>query len=311
MAENNIRSMFVVNPASANGRTRKTWTQLEKFLKQNYITFAVSMTSRPWEAIELTRKALRDGYEHIIAVGGDGTLNEVVNGFFDDQGILINDSAHLSMIPMGTGGDFARMMQFSNQPENIVRLFLNPKTMKCDLVRASFTSWQAEPTCRYFINIADVGLGSDTVFRVNRNSKIMGGALSFLVGAVTSIIAFKNVSLQVTIDDRNVYTGESCLVAVGNGQYFGGGMRVTPKAIINDGWLDIIVVEGLGKLELMSNIIPIRKGEHLKNPRVHYYTGKKVMIESQDNLYFEMDGETPGQGNLTFEILPAAMNLIV
>ncbi|MDD3852744.1 MAG: diacylglycerol kinase family lipid kinase [Syntrophomonadaceae bacterium] len=311
MAENSIRSMFVVNPASANGRTCKTWIQLEKHLKDNNITFGVSMTSRPLEAIELTRKALWEGYEHIIAVGGDGTLNEVVNGFFDDQGVFINESARLSMIPMGTGGDFARLMQMSNQPENIVRLFLKPQTVSCDLVRATFTNWQGEPASRYFINIADVGLGSDTVFRVNRNSKLMGGPLSFLVGAVTSIIAFKNLYLKVNIDNRNVYAGDSCLAAIGNGQYFGGGMKVTPRAVINDGWLDIVVVEGLGKLELMRNIIPIRKGEHLKNPRVHYHTGKKVIIESQDNLYFEMDGETPGRGNLIFEVLPAAMNLIV
>ncbi|MGI5881130.1 MAG: diacylglycerol/lipid kinase family protein [Syntrophomonadaceae bacterium] len=311
MAENSIRSMFVVNPASANGHTRKAWLKLEKHLKQNNITFEVSMTSRPLQAIELTRQALRNGFEHIIAVGGDGTLNEVVNGFFDEQGIFINKSACLSMIPMGTGGDFARMMKFSNRPENIVRLFLNPQAVACDLVQVAFTNWQGEPCIRYFINIADVGLGSDTVFRVNRNSKFMGGPLSFLVGAVTSIIAFKNLSLRVIIDDQNVYAGDSCLVAIGNGQYFGGGMKVTPRAVINDGLLDIIVVEGLGKVELMSNIVPIRKGDHLKNPRVHYYTGKKVIIESGNNLYFEMDGEAPGQGNLKFEILPAAMNLIV
>lgn len=307
----NYKTLCVVNPTSANGRTRKTWGQLESYLRRRGLVFDVMCTSAPKNATDITREALLKDYRRIVSVGGDGTLNEVVNGFFDEKGQKIKEDAFLSIIPMGTGGDFARMFEVSSKPHAVYEMMAKGREIKIDIVRGAFTGWRGNPEFRYYINVADVGLGSETVYYVNRNSKILRGFLSFLVSALYSVFTFKNKLVTVIVDGQEVYTGKSNLVVASNGSYFGGGMKIAPHANLSDGLLEIIIARDLSKLELLRCVPKIYSGKHLEEAKIFSLRGQKVQISSPEEIFVEFDGESPGKGDLVLEIIPQGMKLII
>ncbi|QGU00587.1 hypothetical protein SYNTR_1993 [Candidatus Syntrophocurvum alkaliphilum] len=305
------KTLCVINPTSGNGRTKKTWTYIERQLKDEGFEFEAYVTKHPEEATHITRSALQNGFSNIIAVGGDGTINEVLNGFYIGDK-RINNQSSLSIIPMGTASDFARYLKLSTKDKCIKNIFYHQKELYCDIVRTSFIDWTGKKNIRHFINVADVGVGSETVARVNRNSKILGGFWSFFLSALITVTTYKNRDITVLIDDQEVFSGKACIVAVGNCSFFGGGMKITPKAIFNDGLIDIVLVKDLGKLELLYNLPKVYKGTHLEHPKVDYYQGKKATIlANEKDVYLEMDGETPGKGNIEFEILPSEIKLYI
>ncbi len=308
----NYKTLCLVNPASANGRTRKAWLKTEQALAKRGIKLDVYFTKGPGDATIETRKALQNGYERIISVGGDGTLNEVANGFFDSNQQPIYPEAVLSFIPMGTGGDFSRMFGLNSDLSTICRLLTDPRPYRCDLVLTTYTNWQGDPEKRILINEADVGLGCETVFRVNRNSKALGGFASFLLAFLVTMIVYRNLELVIKVDDETIYDGKTGVIVVGNGGYFGGGVKVAPDAKIDDGLLEIILAKDLKKMDLVLNLTNMYKGTHLKHPQVERMIGRKVEILSKDDIRFEMDGETPGHGSsILFEIMPDAITLLL
>lgn len=308
----NHKAMFVVNPVSGGGRTRKKWQTVENELRHQGYDFEVSYTEKPMHASQIVSEALQTGYNHIIAVGGDGTINEVLNGFYQVESDIRQESqTGLSVLPMGTASDFSRVLQPSTKIEYIEGLLQKRREQTCDVVRASFTDWDGKAASRYFINVADIGIGSDTVVRVNRNSKAMGGFLSFLIACLVSIYLFKNPTLTVEVDGEVLYSGPSSMVAINNGRYFGGGMMIAPYAQITDGLLDITILEGFGKTEFLKALPTVYKGKHLNHPRIRLAQGKKVHIKSQDKVYLEVDGESPGSGDVEIEILPGDIKLFI
>jgi len=270
----------------------------------------VQFTTRPLDATSITRKALKQGYNRILAAGGDGTLNEVVNGFYDEEGI-INPEACLAVVPIGTGGDFARLFSFSSDGQFLVHLLAINRLQACDVVRAAYTDWEGRRSNRYYINIADSGIGSETVARVNRSSKVLGGFWSFLLAALTSIALYKNRYLAASIDGQEVFKGRSCLIAITNGQYFGGGVKIAPQATTNDGLLDVIIAKDFGKMELFSIMPSAYRGGHLNHSKVEFHRGRHVIIKSTEDIYLEIDGESVGRGDFEFEIMPAALQLVI
>lgn len=312
MSTLNHKTLCVVNPASANGRTRKAWVKVEQAMAKRGLKLEAHYTSGPGDATAVTRQALQTGYTRIISVGGDGTLNEVANGFFRTNQHPVNPEAGLSLIPMGTGGDFSRMFSLRSDLNTVYRLLTDPQPYRCDLVLASYTDWNDSPEKRFFINEADVGLGSETVYRVNRNSKALGGFASFLLGFLVTVITYRNLELVIKVDDEVKYEGKTGIIMVGNGSYFGGGVKIAPDAKIDDGLLEIILAKDIKKIDLLANIVNMYRGTHLKHPLVERMIGRKVQILSPGDILFEMDGETPGHGSsVTFEIMPDAITLLL
>jgi len=309
MKQNN-KVMFVVNPVSGGGRTRKKWQAVESRLRLQGYNFNVSFTESPLHASQITSEALQMGYNHIVAVGGDGTINEVLNGFYSSLMEGKNQAA-LSVLPMGTGSDFARALQLPTQADYVEKLLQKGQAQACDVVRASYIGWDGKPSTRFFINVADVGIGSATVARVNKNSKAMGGFLSFLIACLVSVYLFKNPVLTVEVDGKVLYSGKSTLVAVNNGQYFGGGVMIAPRAQIADGLLDVTIVEDLRKSEFLLALPSVYKGKHLNHPKIRLAQGSRVKIHSSEKIYLEVDGESPGIGDVTFEILPGDIKMII
>jgi len=303
-----VRTLFVVNPVSNNGRTLRNWQKIVIALNARGYDIEYILTSGPLDATDITRKALQESYEMVVAVGGDGTINEVANGFYyHDE--LINPAASLSAIPMGTGGDLTRVFPFPRTVDGIVRLLVKPEIQVCDLGKAIYINWDGEECSRYFINTADIGLGADVCIRVNRNSKAMGGFISFLKAAIGAIAAFKNYTLSVIVDGKNIYKGESSLVAVGNGKYFGGGMMIAPHAKLNDEWFDVVILQDFRRTELLCNIPLVYKGNHLNHPKIIILRGREVEIRSEVAACVELDGETPGLADATFSLVPGGIRI--
>lgn len=308
--EVNNKVMFVVNPVSGGGRTSKKWQEVEKGLKSKGYCFEVVFTEWPMQACQITSEALQNGYNHIIAVGGDGTINEVLNGFYRavNQG---ERKAALSVIPMGTGSDFARILPISTSIDYIEKLLTNSQEQACDVVRASYTDWDGNPGTRYYINVADVGIGSDTVIRVNNSSKAMGGFLSFLIAFLSTVYFFKSPIFTVEVDGEIIYTGKSSMVAINNGKYFGGGMMIAPRAQIDDGYIDVTILEDMHAIEFLMALPSVYKGNHLSHPKIRLARGKEVNIKSSRKVSLEVDGESPGVGDVFLQVLPADLRLLV
>ncbi|WP_054698034.1 diacylglycerol/lipid kinase family protein [Syntrophomonas palmitatica] len=305
---NKLKTVFVVNPVSNNGRTRKKWQKIAAALQSRGYDFQYIFTSAPLDAVDITRMALREGCELVIAVGGDGTINEVVNGFYL-QGELINPNACLSAVPMGTGGDLTRVLHFPRHLDGICNLLDNPEIITCDLAHAQFHNWQGEPCERYFLNVADIGFGADVCVRVNRNSKALGGFLSFLLSVVGAIAGFQNRNLSISVDGISIYCGASVLSVVGNGRYFGGGMMIAPHAEYNDGLLDVVILKDFKKAELLYNLPLVYKGTHLKHPKISIARGREVKIHSEYAACLEIDGETPGLSDAAFNVIPGGIKI--
>ncbi len=300
---------IVVNPASANGATAANWPKIAAAFEQEGLDYVHSFTEGPWHAAEITRHYLREGHDLIISVGGDGTANEVVNGFFHEKERIGKDAA-LGFISTGTGGDLGRTIGTPRDPAEATRHIISSPVRPVDLGRVTFINNEGKREMRYFINIAGVGLDGDIVARVNRTSKALGGFLSFLWGTVLSLVTYKSKHMTISVDDRQICDEPVVLVVAGNGCYFGGGMQALPEALMDDGLLDVVILHDTGKLNLLFNLLPrVYRGTHLNQPSITSLRGKKMTVDAESNALLNLDGEQPGGAPVEMEIMPLALKL--
>jgi YegS/Rv2252/BmrU family lipid kinase len=300
------KTAVVVNPASANGKTGRRWPEIAAMLEREGLKFDANLTAGPGEATELTRRALRGGCGLVVSVGGDGTANEVVNGFFTAEGPVKKEAA-AGFIAMGTGSDLIKTLGIPKDPGEAVKHLLRSPRRAVDVGRVAFTDHAGLEKTRYFINIADLGLGGDTVARVNRTSKALGGFASFLWGTVVSLLLYRNQPMCVSVDGQVVCDEPVTIVVVGNGCYFGGGMQIAPGAEMADGFFDIVILHNMNKASLLANLPKVYKGAHLTHPRVTSLRGRKVAIRSTGTALLDLDGEQPGRAPVDIELQPGAL----
>ena len=304
-----MKDVFVlVNPASANGSTKKVWPDIEREMKVRGLEFRSHLTTGMGDATLAVRQALKEGRTTVISIGGDGTANEVVNGFFEG-GAPINPAARLGLISRGTGCDLIRTLGIPKDFPEALETILANREKTIDLARVEF-SQDGTPQQRYFANIFDAGLGAVVAARVNDVSKSAGGFLSFLLGTLKTILAFKSYQAQVTADGAELYRGPLTLAGAANGRYFGGGMHLAPVALIDDGELDLILVRGMGKLSLLVNLVRIYRGTHLTHPKVSAHRVREVVITGEKPIALEMDGETPGKTPAIIRVCPGALRVL-
>ena len=301
----------VVNPKSAHSAAGRRWQEIEVMLADRLEDYRLFFTKAQGDATGLTRRALHDGFDTVVAVGGDGTINEVVNGFFENNGLSVNPDASLGIIPMGTGGDFVRTAGISKKVERAVEILTAGMTASVDVGKCTFRGYGEEMEERFFLNIADIGLGGETVDRVNRSSKRFGGFLSFLFGSLMALIQYRNKRVCFSVDGGDATEEVLNSLIVANGQYFGGGMWIAPEASIDDGLFDVVI---LGNYNLFGSLLKfprIYRGSHLKLSGVRSFTAKKIEVTSSERVLLDVDGEQPGMAPVTFEILSGALNLVV
>lgn len=277
------------------------------------IDFAEHVTTRAGEATEVTREAFINGAARIIAVGGDGTLSEVVSGYFDRQGNAINKSAAIGLLPSGTGSDFQRSLGLTGS-EDLIQRLLETETRLIDIARAEFRNPDGASASRHFINVASFGLGGDVSASVNRwrNSlpAWIGGRARFSAAALAALGRYKNVSVSVLLDGEREMQIRSNLIVVANGKFAGGGMMLAPDAELDDGLLDVIVTDEATRWDVIKELPRIQRGGHLKNPKVTALRAREVSIESEEPMAVDLDGETVGFTPVRITLLPAAIRFV-
>jgi YegS/Rv2252/BmrU family lipid kinase len=298
---------LVVNPQSGNGRTGKQFDLIAQAVRARAGGFEHAFTSKPLDATDITRRALKDGFDVIVAVGGDGTVNEVVNGFFDGDRPTHPEAA-LALIPRGTGGDFRRTFGWSVELEAAANR-LRGDSRPLDIGRVRYTDHAGKPAVRYFANIASFGASGQVDSVVNKSTKLLGGKISFTLGSVRALWAYHDQKCRVRLDDRPEEEVAVTTMAVANGQYFGGGMWVAPKAKPDDGIFDITLWTGYGLTDFALKGRSIYDGSHVKWAGTRTFQAKKVVATSDEVVLLDIDGEQPGRLPATFEILPAALKL--
>lgn len=297
------KTFFVVNPHSAHRRTESQWPEWRRAIQEAAGRVDYALTERTMHAAELARDALLRGYDLVVAVGGDGTLNEVLNGFFAD-GVPVRPGAALGYLPSGTGADFARTMgHYERTIDEQVACWRSDRLRLLDCGEVHFVATTGEKTRRLFINESSLGFSADTAEAVNRASKHFRGKLPFFLGVLRTLGALRTPVLQVVIDGNTVHEGPTLLIAVANGRYFGGGMMIAPAAEVDDGQFDIIVIRGMNRIQVLRKIPKIYSGRHLGEPEVDAYRGREVHIHAPAaEVLLEMDGEQPGKLSADFRI---------
>lgn len=265
-------------------------------------------TTHRGHAIELTQLAIEEGFEHIIAVGGDGTLNEVTNGVMLSGK---NEDVFMGQLAYGTANDFSKSANFNGKLLDIRNHIFQKRSRKIDLGLAEFTGLDKEPSSRYFINIADIGIGGHVVQKVNSNDKkILGPDLTFLKAIGEVILTYK--SSTTTIESKYFnWKGKIFTVAACNGKYFGSGICIAPKAELNNGELALTIIGDITMTDYLSNISALKNGEMILHDQIIYQSVKEVTIAPiSDKSPLDIDGEFAGYAPVTMKVIPKAINLI-
>lgn len=319
MTEEEERMVFIVNPKSAAGSTLRRFERFRDRYGASLGAFDVKLTSGAGDATHLTRESLEEAKQEgasckIISVGGDGTMNEVVNGFFCPDAQPVSPGSKLAIFPSGTGGDFPRTYDWSRDLDASFRRIRNGADESVDVGRARMTGFEGEEIVRYFLNIGSFGLSGAVDQVVNRSSKALGARLSFVFGTVRAFMDFESPKVEITIDENQPFEEEISLVAVANGQYFGGGMWIAPQASPSDGLFHVVTVRGTRKRFWLQNAWKVYSGTHLSLEEVRTDTGREISakpIDGRNPVLIDLDGEQPGCLPANFRILPGALRLIV
>jgi YegS/Rv2252/BmrU family lipid kinase len=302
------RTTVIVNPKSQGGRLGKRWSEIADTIGRAF-PFDEALTAAPGDATRLTREALRAGAERVVALGGDGTVNEVVNGFFDESGASIAPDASFALLPFGTGGDFRRTLGLPTDLAAAARVIAANRRMRIDVGRLAFTSPSGERAHRMFANIASFGV-SGVVDRLVNESDKRFGRLSFMIATARATWSYRNQRVQLTFDGADRLEATINTVAVANGRYFGGGMMVAPKAELDDGQFDVIAMGDFGFRDLLKSGRRLYKGTHLSMDKVTARRARVVEAEGLEPgavIELDVDGECPGRLPARFELLAGAL----
>jgi len=304
---------MVVNPAAGGGRAGQLWPACAAALRRGGCVVQEARSGTPAGVTELTRRALREGWPTVVAVGGDGTANLVANGFFADnaRGEPINPAACFGLIPCGTSNDLAHGLGLPHGQAAVATL-LAGRGRVMDVGRVAYG--QGGGVARHFLNVADLGLGGHAVRRAARLPRALGGKGAFLVAAVWTALAHHDVPVRVFVgDDARGAAVDLALLVVANGQAYGGGMRVAPMAQWDDGLLEVLWAGGVSRPRLLLDLIPrVYRGAHLGRPGVAHHTVTSVRVTSECELLLQVDGEVVGDVSpeATFSVLPGALRVL-
>ena len=298
----------IVNPVAANGAVGKRWPQMRDILQAEGGQFDASLTKGPNHAIELAREALSAGYRTIVAVGGDGTLNEVVNGLVNEG--RVDPKVNLGIIPSGTGADSVRTLGIPPDYRTACHRLLCSQPGCIDLGVITCVS-EGREVRRYFLNVAGLGFDGEVAERTNRSSKALGGTLPFLSSLFVKLLTYQNKTVEITLDGQQRLQQKANSVLVCNGRYAGGGMHIGPHAALDDGLFDVIVIGDASRLEIVANLPRIYRGTHLSHPKVDEYRAREVRVQARERMFLQADGELIGEAPATFQIIPQALHVLV
>ena len=298
--------VFLVNPASANGSTGRRWPELARRAAALGLDGETLLSERPGHLTELAAQAVAGGATAIVAVGGDGTVHEVVDGLARTDG---SDRVELGVIPFGTGRDFARSLRIPRRVDDALAVARSGHLRTVDLGRATYTTGTGEAVA-YFANFAGAGISGAIADRANRTTKAFGGRLSFIWATLAVFSRWQPTEMTVEIDGdrRQVLLLEALAM---NGDYTAGGMWVAPEASLEDGTFDVVLIGDFSKAEFTTTFPKIYRGTHVAHAKVEIVRARELRVDAPSPLPIVLDGEQPGTTPVRFEIVPAALRVRV
>lgn len=306
-----MKTKLIANPTAGKQQLTDLWLKkIHPFLKTTLPPFDFEFTRHKNHATEITRVSLQEGYELIIAMGGDGTLNEVLNGFFA-EGRPINKDASLAVLPFGSGSDFCRSLSLPRNYRKAASHIVSGKTEWIDVGRVSFENSRFPP--RYFINIAEAGAGATVVKCVNALNKSIPPVLRYLAGTIQGFAKYKNQKITLTGDDQTFSDINLTNLVVANGRFCGHGMLLAPNARLDDGLFDVVIFKDLNLLKFIRRFPQLyTKNKTWETELCTAFRAKNVHIvncENESLLETETDGDAVGLGPANFTLLPRALKI--
>ena len=288
--------LVILNPAAGRGRVRREWPRMAQALRAAGVGFDLVETKAPGEAVDIAQRAALE-YDAVIAAGGDGTVHEVVNGLLRAGG-----GAALGVLPLGSGDDFVKMLPARDPVERITRG--EPRAFDAGSITAGAT--------RYFANGMDIGFGAHGASNMRKVPSIFTGLAAYLGALALTLARYPKLAVRLQVDDGVPFAQTTVMTAVMNGRAFGGSFHVCPDARADDGMLDLLMVDAIGRLSILGLVPKIMRGTHAGDPRLRLLRAKSVMIESETPLLVEADGEIVFEGarRLDIEILPGALRVL-
>jgi len=281
--------------------------KLAKILPSQYQVFD-KITDKQGHAVQLTLEAISENVDFIIAAGGDGTMNEVVNGLMqasDEQ----RNRIILGLYPLGTGNDFARTANLPNTVIGLANLIKAEKHHKIDVGYVEYHDKNNEKKSRYFDNIAEIGVGAKAVEIVNKSNKTLGSTLTFFLGVLRAFVGYKQQAVRIKTTDFQ-WAGKIVAVCIANGRYFGSGLGIAPDAKLDDGKLSLVIVGNISILHFLRYLPHLRKLKLIKHPEVHYLKVESCEIIAEEKYPIEMDGESIGFTPFMVKVVSGVVNLL-
>lgn len=301
--------LVVINPNAGSNKAAKTWPKIsQQLIKEGFTTECV-FTEKRGHAIELTRLAIRNGFRRIVVVGGDGTLNEVLNGIMT-QDLVPATEITLGMIPVGTGNDWCRTFGIPFDYRKAIAVLKRSKTAFQDVGKISYFNKEGQQQ-RFFMNIA--GMGYDAL--VNKKTNLLkergkGNQMAYMYFVFASLLQWQFIEAVIEVDNQQVFKGKIFSMNVGICKYNGGGMMQVPDAIPDDGLMDVTLIKKASKLMVVRYAHKLFDGTLVKLPFVSTYRGKTIRIRSTGKIYLEADGESLGHTPFVFEIIPLGLRVV-
>lgn len=309
MKESGKEWFVIVNPNAGRRKGEKDWLEIARLLTEAGLEFTCVFTDAPNHAVKLSRKYIEAGFRKIIVVGGDGTLNEVINGIFQ-QHHYAPDEITIAMIPVGTGNDWGRTFSIPSGYKEAIDVIVRNKIFRQDIGKVTYQSHE-KTVCRYFINMA--GIGFDALVAKKTNKQKMqgkGGPLSYLINLFSSLIVHQSTNTQLIIDNKPIHE-DIFTMSIAICQFNGGGMKQAPSAIPDDGLFDVTVITRVSRMTVIRNVAKLYDGSFVKLKQVKQFRGQIVKVEADPPLYLETDGESLGHTPMTFEIMPRCVTVVV
>ena len=274
--------------------------EAEKYFSKEFFT-EYYITKAHKSAEDLAEKIVKSKTDYLIAVGGDGTIHEVINGVMkipkEERENLI-----IGLLPLGSGNDFARTLKLSRKISDLKNLINDNKYLEIDVGKIGHKNLADQNTITYFINIAGVGLDADVAKKVNEGNKNYGPNISFFWATIKSFLNYQKKKIRLTTEE-DFYEGNTLLVTFANAKYFGSGLGIAPHAKVNDGKISVTLVGEVSIYDYLKNFFNLRKCEKIDHPMINYFYAKKIIVESNDDCFIEADGEFIGKTPLKVEML--------
>lgn len=301
--------VVIANRTAAAGRVRRQWKHVQRALDDHLESYALHFTEGQQDATRIAQEQAHNGCRHFIAVGGDGTMHEVLTGIL--RVVPPDGSATLGVVPMGTGGDFKRLLKFADNIDATVQAIAQNQAQAVDVGQVTFQNHLAEQETRTFLNSMSFGLGGLVDKYVNETPKFLGGKMSFHIATLRALAHYKDTRVHLTIDGNNVGSHDITNVFVTNGRFTGGGMLVGPESKLNDGLFEVSLIPNLGVFWMMRNIRKLYDGSYRQLPRVQLWKAKRVVAThlNEEMGLLDVDGENVGKLDAVIEMLPGAVRM--